>query len=87
MVILAHPYTRALLSSVPSVRRESRRERVVLEGDVPSPMNPPSGCHFHPRCPLAEPRCRERYPAQTRISDTHTAACHLVADQVGEPGA
>jgi len=72
-----HPYTRALLSAVPVVDRESQREVIRLEGDMPSPLNPPSGCHFHPRCPQAMPECRLRYPGVARISDTHTTRCLL----------
>jgi oligopeptide transport system ATP-binding protein len=73
-----HPYTKALLSSVPHVDPGAKKTRVPLTGDVPSPMNPPSGCHFAPRCPVAEPRCREAYPEHRTLSGTHTAACHLL---------
>jgi peptide/nickel transport system ATP-binding protein len=72
-----HPYTQALLSAVPKVETVTAREVIRLEGDLPSPVNPPSGCHFHPRCPHAMPRCREEYPAASRFSRTHTAHCHL----------
>ncbi len=70
-----HPYTRALLSAVPVVDRDKRREVIRLEGDMPSPANPPPGCHFHPRCPEATPDCSRAYPTGTRLSDTRTVHC------------
>jgi peptide/nickel transport system ATP-binding protein len=72
-----HPYTRALLSAVPSVDPATRREIIRLQGDMPSPVNPPSGCHFHPRCPQAMPECRQTYPGTSTLSATHTTRCHL----------
>ncbi len=72
-----HPYTQALLSAVPVVKLESKREAIRLDGDLPSPANPPSGCHFHPRCPKATPVCSEVYPEVTEFSATHTARCYL----------
>jgi peptide/nickel transport system ATP-binding protein len=77
-----HPYTRALLSAmlVPAAERAGLEEEVVLRGDPPSPMEPPSGCHFHPRCPRAEARCALEAPALVpRLGDsaTHAAACHF----------
>ena len=57
--------------------RQRKREIIRLQGELPSPVNPPSGCHFHPRCPEAMPLCRERYPEQTRTSATHEVRCHL----------
>jgi peptide/nickel transport system ATP-binding protein len=72
-----HPYTRALLSAVPSVDPATRREIIRLQGDLPSPINPPSGCHFHPRCPQAMPECRQDYPGTSALSTTHTTRCHL----------
>jgi peptide/nickel transport system ATP-binding protein len=72
-----HPYTQALLSAVPKVETGTTREVIRLEGDLPSPVNPPSGCHFHPRCPHVMPRCREEYPVASRFSRTHTTHCHL----------
>jgi len=71
-----HPYTKALLSAVPQVD-ETGRKRIVLGGDVPSPISPPRGCHFHPRCPEARPECSEDYPPCFSISDTHTCRCVL----------
>ena len=72
-----HPYTRALLSAVPTLDPASKREVIRLKGDLPSPSLPPAGCHFHPRCPQAMELCRVRYPGQTRLSDTRTVFCHL----------
>jgi len=66
-----HPYTRALLSAVPQIDQDTRREIIRLEGDMPSPANPPPGCHFHPRCPDAMPGCRESYPDETGSGDHH----------------
>jgi peptide/nickel transport system ATP-binding protein len=72
-----HPYTRALLSAVPVVDPATRRERVILPGDVPSPINPPSGCTFHPRCPYAEDRCRREQPPLVAGPGGHAVACHV----------
>ncbi len=71
-----HPYTKALLSAVPRMDAEGH-ERIILEGDVPSPIRPPSGCHFHPRCPHAMPQCRERYPDAHAFSTRHFSRCWL----------
>jgi peptide/nickel transport system ATP-binding protein len=72
-----HPYTRALLSAVPVIERDTRRDVIRLQGDLPSPVNPPAGCHFHPRCPAAMPQCRQTYPGRTAFTATHSAHCHL----------
>jgi oligopeptide transport system ATP-binding protein len=72
-----HPYTQALISAVPVVDPDSKRQRIILPGDVPSPIHPPSGCPFHPRCPVAEARCRTEIPALREIGPGHFAACHL----------
>ena len=74
-----HPYTRALLSAVPipDPALEAQRSRTVLRGEVPSPLKPPSGCVFHPRCPLAEGRCSAEMPTLRELKPGHWAACHL----------
>ena len=70
-----HPYTKALLSAVPVVDEARRRTIIRLQGDMPSPANPPAGCHFHPRCPEALPECANAYPNPTRLSATRTVRC------------
>ena len=73
-----HPYTEALLSAVPVPKARARgRRRVILTGDVPSPINPPSGCHFHTRCPYAMAHCRTDAPALGEVKPGHWSACHL----------
>jgi oligopeptide/dipeptide ABC transporter ATP-binding protein len=73
-----HPYTEALLSAVPIPKASARtRKRVILTGDVPSPINPPPGCHFHARCPYVMARCRHEVPALREVKPRHWAACHL----------
>ncbi|MFN8440995.1 MAG: dipeptide ABC transporter ATP-binding protein [Caldilineaceae bacterium] len=77
-----HPYTQALLSAIPLPNPRLRRQRIVLKGDVPSPVNPPSGCRFHPRCPFAMERCKHEDPIFEEKSAEHWVACHLV-DKAG----
>jgi peptide/nickel transport system ATP-binding protein/oligopeptide transport system ATP-binding protein len=72
-----HPYTEALLAAVPVPDPKLKRARKLLEGDVPSPLNPPSGCAFHTRCPLAEARCRSETPLLRQAGNDHLVACHL----------
>jgi len=76
-----HPYTRALLSAIPVIDPLRQQEIIKLEGDLPSPANPPSGCHFHARCPDVMPQCRQRYPDTTVISDSHQTRCFLYQDE------
>jgi oligopeptide/dipeptide ABC transporter ATP-binding protein len=71
-----HPYTQALLSAVPEPDPDARRNRIVLQGDVPSPSNIPPGCSFHTRCPLAQDRCRTERPAMREVASGQAAACH-----------
>jgi len=72
-----HPYTEALLSAVPIPDPLVKRRRIVLQGEVPNPIHPPSGCHFHPRCPLAEPRCSTEVPQLRQSAPGHWTACHV----------
>ncbi len=74
-----HPYTRALLSAVPVPDPAAQRHRLPIEGDVPSPINPPPGCHFHPRCPDCIDVCRAESPKLVYLTPTHRAACHVHA--------
>lgn len=73
-----HPYTQALLSAAPVPDPKARRRRILLKGDIPSPINPPGGCPFHTRCPVAEPRCSIEVPAMRTAAPGHDVACHLV---------
>jgi oligopeptide/dipeptide ABC transporter ATP-binding protein len=73
----AHPYTQALLAAVPSLDPRRKRVEVILEGDVPSPVNPPSGCRFHTRCRHAMPKCQSDEPLFRQLDDGRRVACHL----------
>ena len=75
-----HPYTQALLSAIPIPDADVQKERILLRGDLPSPMDPPKGCVFHTRCPFASERCRTQAPAFRNISDGHGVACHLCGE-------
>jgi oligopeptide transport system ATP-binding protein len=82
-----HPYTRALMSAIPTPDpdAERARQRIVLPGDPPSPLNPPAGCTFHPRCPFAEERCQTAIPLLGRIADDHDVAC-IRAEEISSVG-
>ncbi|PZT52454.1 ABC transporter ATP-binding protein [Paenibacillus silvae] len=73
-----HPYTKALLSAVPVPIPKLKRERIVLKGDIPSPVHPPTGCKFHTRCPWAEEICKQHIPVYRNVGEDHFVACHLV---------
>ena len=73
-----HPYTQALMSAIPIPNPRLKRQRTILKGDVPSPLNPPKGCRFHPRCPVAIEKCSHEEPPFIEVSPDHWAACHLV---------
>ena len=72
-----HPYTQALLSAVPIPDPAARRQRIRLHGEVPNPIHPPSGCHFHTRCPKAMPRCATEAPQRQDLAPGHSVTCHL----------
>jgi oligopeptide/dipeptide ABC transporter ATP-binding protein len=73
----SHPYTQALLSALPVANPGAKRERIILQGDLPSPANPPSGCTFHPRCPRAVEACKAEVPSLLLIGDGQQVSCHL----------
>ncbi|WP_367925129.1 ABC transporter ATP-binding protein [uncultured Ruthenibacterium sp.] len=72
-----HPYTEALLSAIPVVDEDDKRERILLEGDIPSPVNPPSGCKFHTRCRYCQQKCKEEVPEWTDVGNNHFVTCHF----------
>lgn len=78
-----HPYTRALLSAVPTIEPHNKRQRIILQGDVPSPITPPSGCHFHPRCPDAVPACSKTEQHRVGVGPQHEVSCHVHAPPAG----
>jgi oligopeptide/dipeptide ABC transporter ATP-binding protein len=71
-----HPYTEALLSAVPEPDPHLKKDRIILEGEVPNPANPPSGCHFHPRCAYKTDKCIQQEPELQLVGENHYAACH-----------
>jgi len=73
-----HPYTQALMSAIPMPDPRLKRERIILKGDVPSPLHPPTGCRFHPRCPVAMVICAHQEPAFKQVSPGHSVACWRV---------
>jgi peptide/nickel transport system ATP-binding protein len=77
-----HPYTKALLSSIPVPNPTIQRERVILTGDVPSPIDPPTGCRFHTRCPFATERCKQEEPALRELAENHFVSCHIAEELV-----
>jgi len=79
-----HPYTQALISAVPTVDPAKRKNRTKLTGEIPSPINPPKGCPFHPRCPLAVAKCGETRPSIIDVGGGHQVACHVVSDRLSQ---
>lgn len=77
-----HPYTQALISAIPEIDPDKRKERILLTGDLPSPANPPTGCPFHTRCPIAQEACKTTKPKYKEVSQNHFAACLLIEEEV-----
>ena len=75
-----HPYSKALLSAIPMPDPNIRKKRIILKGDVPSPINPPNGCRFHTRCPEAIAKCKNTEPSLIELSQGHKASCHLLSN-------
>lgn len=75
-----HPYTKALLSAIPVTDKKKKNERIILKGDVPSPISPPSGCRFHTRCPFATAKCKEDEPLLMNLGSNHSVACHFAEE-------
>ena len=78
-----HPYTEALLSAIPVVDEDDKRERILLEGDIPSPVNPPSGCKFHTRCRYCQEKCKKEVPEWVDVGNNHYVACHFPLHRKG----
>jgi len=74
-----HPYTKALLSSIPSFNKEKKKDRIILKGEIPSPINPPTGCNFHTRCGYCMEKCKNSIPLMRILGNNHEVACHLYA--------
>jgi len=72
-----HPYTQALMSAIPIPDVEERKGRIILQGEIPNPLNPPTGCRFHPRCRMAQPICSEQEPLLRAMDPDHYVACHF----------
>jgi oligopeptide/dipeptide ABC transporter ATP-binding protein len=72
-----HPYTQALLKAIPQPVPKRKRDKRAILGEIPSPINPPSGCRFHPRCPIAVDRCKTEVPATRELAPEHFVACHM----------
>jgi oligopeptide/dipeptide ABC transporter ATP-binding protein len=75
-----HPYSFALISAVPIPDPSIKKKKIILEGDVPTPINPPSGCKFHPRCPYSKDICKKEIPLLEKINNEHFAACHFALE-------
>lgn len=77
-----HPYTQSLISAIPEIRPGQKKERILLQGDLPSPSDPPQGCPFHTRCPVAKDACRLQKPDYRQVEPDHYAACILLEEEV-----